>query len=83
MKTTIYGLGILIHHVIKLGAKKVVIGLGGSATSDGGSGMLQTLGVKFYHQDAEIKEPLNCERIGIVDSIDTSVLEKYIEGIEF
>lgn len=83
MITTTFGLGVLIKHVIHLGAKKIVIGLGGSATNDGGAGMLQALGVKFYHQDIEILDPMNGEKIGFIDSIDTSLLEKCIEGTEF
>lgn len=83
MITTTFGLGIIIKHVIDLGAKKIVIGLGGSATNDGGAGMLQALGVKFYQQGKELLEPMNGETIGLVDSLDSTLLEKYIQGIEF
>ncbi|MFC0533867.1 glycerate kinase family protein [Phytohabitans kaempferiae] len=41
---TSYGLGILITHAIEHGARTVVVGLGGSATNDGGAGMLAALG---------------------------------------
>jgi glycerate kinase len=41
---TSYGLGILITHAVESGARTVVVGLGGSATNDGGAGMLAALG---------------------------------------
>jgi glycerate 2-kinase len=45
-----YGVGELIRHALDAGAKRVVIGLGGSACTDGGSGALAALGARF--QDA-------------------------------
>ena len=41
-----YGVGELILHAVRAGAKTIYIGLGGSATNDGGAGMLQTLGAR-------------------------------------
>jgi len=41
---TSYGLGLLIGHAVESGARTVVVGLGGSATNDGGAGMLAALG---------------------------------------
>lgn len=49
--TTTYGVGELINHAYDQGARKFIIGLGGSATNDGGVGMLQALGFTF--NDAE------------------------------
>ena len=48
METTTAGTGELMAHAISNGAKKVVVGLGGSATNDGGAGILQGLGFTFY-----------------------------------
>ena len=60
LKTTTYGTGQLILDAINKGAKKIIIGVGGSATNDGGSGMAQALGVKFLNSNnREIKE-LGC-----------------------
>ncbi|MGH3655619.1 MAG: glycerate kinase family protein [Micromonosporaceae bacterium] len=42
-RTTSYGLGLLIAAAVEAGARRVVIGLGGSATNDGGAGMLAAL----------------------------------------
>ncbi|WP_125581009.1 glycerate kinase [Levilactobacillus cerevisiae] len=46
--TTTYGVGQLIHSALNHGASKIYIGLGGSATNDGGVGMAQALGAHFY-----------------------------------
>lgn len=52
--TTTYGVGELILDAFKKGCQDFVIGLGGSATNDGGIGMLQALGFRFL--DSENKE---------------------------
>lgn len=47
LKTTTYGTGELMLDAMKKGAKTIIIGIGGSATNDGGAGMAQALGVRF------------------------------------
>ena len=57
LKATSYGVGKMIQHAYKQGARKYIIGLGGSATNDGGVGMLQALGFKFLdknHKEIEL-----------------------------
>ena len=49
--TTTYGVGEMILDAVKNGAKKFVIGIGGSATNDGGAGMLQALGFRLLDKD--------------------------------
>ena len=57
LKTTTYGTGELIVDAINKGANEIIIGIGGSATNDGGVGMAQALGVKFFDKnDNEIIE---------------------------
>ncbi len=51
MKTTTYGTGQLIMDAISKGAKKVIVGIGGSATNDAGLGMMQALGFKCLDSD--------------------------------
>jgi glycerate kinase len=46
--TSSYGVGELIKQALDFGCKKIIIGLGGSATNDAGIGMAKALGVKFY-----------------------------------
>ena len=47
LQTTTYGVGEMILDAVKNGARKFVIGIGGSATNDGGAGMLQALGFRL------------------------------------
>lgn len=54
MQTTTYGVGELIAHAIRVeGCRKFIIGIGGSATNDGGVGMLQALGYSFLDEDGK------------------------------
>jgi glycerate kinase len=53
LKTTTYGTGQLISHALEAGCKRLIIGIGGSATNDGGAGMLQALGVKLLKANGE------------------------------
>ena len=49
MDTSTYGAGLLIKHAITQGAKKVILGLGGSATNDGGAGLLAAMGYELLN----------------------------------
>lgn len=51
--TTTYGTGQLIEAALDQGCRKMIIGIGGSATNDGGAGMLQALGVKLLNQEGK------------------------------
>lgn len=48
---TSYGTGELIAHAIRKGCRDFIIGIGGSATNDGGTGMLRALGFRFLDQN--------------------------------
>ena len=54
MYTTTFGVGEMIADALSIGCKKLIIGIGGSSTNDGGVGMLQALGFTF--RNAEGKE---------------------------
>ena len=70
MKTTTYGVGQLIRHAIDTGCRKFIIGIGGSATNDGGCGMLSALGFELL--DSEGKEiPLGAEGLANLSKIKT------------
>ncbi len=84
LKTTTYGTGELIKAALDAGACHMIIGIGGSATNDGGAGMLQALGVKLLDSgDREIGfgggELANLERIDI-GSIDPRLTACRIEA---
>ena len=51
MKTTTYGTGELIRDALDKGCTKFIIGIGGSATNDAGTGMLQALGFQFLDKN--------------------------------
>jgi glycerate 2-kinase len=67
LKTTTYGTGELILDAAKRGAKSIIIGIGGSATNDGGVGMAQALGVRFLNNGA--KEITDLGAGGMLDKI--------------
>lgn len=48
---TTYGVGEMINHAIEMGCHNFIIGIGGSATNDGGIGMLKALGFEFLDKD--------------------------------
>ncbi len=79
---TSYGTGELILHAIQNGCKKVIIGLGGSATNDGGLGMIQALGARVLNANGE---PVSIGADGLehVNSFDLTLLQERIKGIEF
>lgn len=51
METTTYGTGEMIKDAITKGCREFLVGIGGSATNDGGIGMMKALGVKFYDEN--------------------------------
>ena len=51
LMTSSFGTGELILHALDAGFRKFIIGLGGSATNDGGAGMLKALGMKLLDKD--------------------------------
>lgn len=70
-----YGTGEQISDAIKRGAEKVVIGVGGSATSDGGAGLLMALGLRLLsHDGVEISQIP--EALPKVAHVDASLLKK-------
>ncbi|MBB5961829.1 glycerate kinase [Planomonospora venezuelensis] len=81
LTATSRGTGELIAHAVRRGARRVVLGLGGSASTDGGAGMMQALGVRFL--DAEGRElPPGGAALRALDEIDTSGLLE-IGDVEF
>ncbi|MFZ7146745.1 glycerate kinase [Avibacterium avium] len=51
LKTTSFGTGELILNALNYGVKKIILGIGGSATNDAGVGMLQALGARFLNAE--------------------------------
>lgn len=72
MLTTSFGTGELILHALSQGAKRFVIGLGGSATCDAGTGMLQALGVKFMDCNGQMIQDHGGRILQRIHSVDMS-----------
>lgn len=80
--TTTYGTGELIKHGLDLGARKFIIGIGGSATVDGGVGMLQALGIKFLDERG-FEIGFGGGSLGKIHSIDMTSIDSRINESEF
>lgn len=52
LETTTYGVGEIIKHAISKGCRRFIVGIGGSATNDGGVGMLTALGYEFLDKNS-------------------------------
>lgn len=80
-KTSTFGVGEIIKYILDKGIRKIFIGIGGSATNDGGAGMLASLGVKFYdNENNEIGYwP---EELKKINKIDLSGIDKRIYETE-
>ncbi len=73
--TNTYGTGELIREALAHGAKEIVIGIGGSATIDCGTGCLAALGVRFFNSLGEVVYPC-AETLGHMADFDLSDLDK-------
>ena len=82
MKTTTYGVGELIRHALDQGCRYFIIGIGGSATNDGGTGMLHALGCHFRKADGTDIAPGACE-LPELASIDCSELDPRLAESHF
>lgn len=81
MNTSTYGTGLLIRKALDLGAEKILVGIGGSATNDGGTGMAAALGVQFKDKKGQLIKPKGSE-LNRIDSIDLSALDSRIHQVE-
>ncbi len=75
--TSTYGTGQLIKDAIEKGAKKIILGIGGSATTDGGIGMAAALGYRFYDEN-ELELPTIGGSLHQIRSIDTRNVDSRI-----
>lgn len=81
-KTTTFGVGELIIDAINSGAKKIILGLGGSATNDGGCGMASALGVKFKDEQDQEFIPTG-GTLSQIYKIDMNNIYSKIKDVEF
>lgn len=82
LHTTTLGTGQLIRHALDQGCRRFIVGIGGSATNDGGMGMAQALGVRFL--DARGGEvPPTGAGMGLLERVVLSELDPRVAGSEF
>ena len=80
--TTSYGTGEMIKDALASGADDIIISIGGSATNDGGMGMLMALGVRFLDKDGKELEPVGKNLLNIA-KIDTASLNRRVKTANF
>lgn len=79
--TSSYGVGELIIHALDKQVKRIIIGLGGSATNDGGIGMLAALGAKFYSNDTILDSYTGAD-LARITKVDLTHLDTRLDEIE-
>ena len=83
--TSTFGTGELIRAALDLGAERVIVGLGGSATCDGGIGMAAALGYRFLDGDGRELPPLggSLSALAVIDAsrVDPRIGRVRIEGV--
>ena len=83
MNTTTYGVGVMIQAALDLGYRKMLIGIGGSATNDAGLGAMQALGLRcFNSQGRVIKTPITGAMLQDVAHIDLTSLKRKMANVE-
>ena len=80
MLTTTFGTGQLINAALDKGCSKILLGVGGSATNDGGTGMAMALGVKFLDKD---RKPVGYGGAALkdIETIDLSAIDQRLKNI--
>ena len=81
--TSTYGTGEMIMDAIQRGCRQLLVGIGGSATNDAGTGMLQALGFKFYDSNGD--EIIDCRggRLQDIADIDDGCVPQSVREAEF
>lgn len=81
LRSSTYGVGELLLRALDGGSRRIILGLGGSATNDGGMGMLQALGVRFYGAQGEELEASG-EAMCRVQRVDIEDLDARLMGVD-
>lgn len=76
------GVGLLLSAALDLGAEHVIVGLGGSATTDAGAGMMAALGVRFLDADGVDLEPGGGPLSGLA-AVDVSGIDPRLAGVRW
>lgn len=80
-RATTYGVGQLMVDAARSGCKKIILGLGGSCTNDGGCGAAAAAGARFFREDGEAFVPTG-GTLGEIAGIDLTGLRRAFAGVE-
>ncbi len=80
--TTTLGTGQLIRGALAMGVKRIIVGMGDSATNDGGAGMMQALGARFLNAEGAELPVGGAALVDLVD-IDTRSIDPRLSQVEF
>ncbi|MFD1334434.1 glycerate kinase [Oceanobacillus iheyensis] len=81
LKTSTYGTGQLIQAALDHNVEKIILGIGGSATNDGGAGVVEALGGRLLDSEGN-SLPSNGGSLIHLNDIDVSNLDKRLQGVE-
>ena len=81
METTTLGTGELIYDALEKGATEIILGIGGSATNDGGMGMANALGFRFLDEKGLELSPIG-KHLSKVKTIDDSNKHHRLDGVK-
>ena len=79
--TTTFGTGQLIKQALERGYRRIIVGLGGSATNDGGAGMARALGARFHDKEGKAL-PQGGAALARLASIDVTNLHPALKDTE-
>ncbi len=82
MYTTTYGVGEMIKAALSEGCRKFIVGIGGSATNDGGTGMLSALGFEFLDDNGN-EVPRGAEGLSLIRQIKSEKVLPHVFESEF
>lgn len=82
MNTSTYGTGEIIRDALQKGCRRFILGIGGSATNDAGTGMLSALGIRFLDESGNPLKPIGSNLIRIA-AIDDSSLHPALQEATF
>ncbi|PTX63254.1 glycerate kinase [Melghirimyces profundicolus] len=80
VRTSTFGTGQLMKHALDLGVEEVILGLGGSATVDAGTGFFTALGVRFLDREGHLLEPAG-GKLGEIEQVDLSGMNPGLKSV--
>lgn len=83
LKTSTFGTGLMIMDAAEKGCRNFIIGLGGSATNDAGTGMMEALGFRFLDKEGNIISGCCGDKLVMISDIDTSEVPQSILSSSF